>query len=398
MKSVSHHSITLEYKIQRIFDQVYSNQINESLSSYERLQLRSGFEDALNEGIGKLLAKGANLVSKAGEKLKGLGDRLAGGAKSAYNYVTAKSSEYYEKGKKLAGDAIESLKNFKDKLVADIVEGYNVALAKITAGYEAFKTSMTLVYQKLIKSIQESYTSMKDKAAAFGEYIKGAFSEILAKISLLAQQSKEKFLAMKEGFTEWVQKNKQSILKSLEEAKAFGVKGLERAIMLAKKAFEGGKDALKFIGILSIAIIMTPIILLIMGLKAIPGLIESAKVMISDYIQKEIEDYKEYREDGNSIVPGKLYNYTNKEGKKTVVKVLSLKNDTSIGPDKVWLTKDDEMKDGLEKGFASVLYPDKDGQYTSKSREIAINAEKLEPVAENLKYLQTFERFIQRNY
>jgi len=391
MKSLSYHSITLESKIQIIFDQVYSTRINESLSNYERLQLISGFEDTINEGIGKLLAKGANLVSS-------FGDRLAGGAKNAYNYVTTKSSEYYEKGKKLAGDAIESLKNFKDKLVADIVEGYNNALAKITAGYESFKNSMTLVYQNVIKNIQESYTAMKDKAEAFAEYIKGAFSEILAKISLLAQQSKEKFLAMKEGFKEWSQKNKQSILESLDEAKSIGISGLERAIMLAKNALEGGKDVLKFIGILSIVIITAPIILLIKGLKAIPGLIESAKEMISNYIQKEIEEYKEYREDGNSIVPGKLYSYTNKKGKKSIVKVLSLTNDTAMGPDKVWMTQDDEMKDGLAKGFASVLYPDKDGQYTSKSREIAINAENLEPVAENLKYLQTFERFIQRNY
>lgn len=398
MKSTNRHSIVLESKIENIFNQVYSNRLNESLSSYQKNQLQAGFEDGINEVLGKLLAKGVTAISGAGDKLKAFGTRIVGGGKKALDYVTAKGNEYYEKGKKLAGDAIKNLQEFKDKLIKDIVEGYDAAVAKIAAGYEAFKTQMTIIYQKTIKAIEESYVAMKDKAAAFAEYIKGAFSEILAKISLLAQSTKEKFLAMKEGFNEWVNKNKKSISESLEKLKTLGIKGIEQFIELSKKALEGGKDVLKLIGILSIAIILGPIILLIAGLKAIPGIIESAKEMISNYINREIEEYKEFRINPNGLSKGKLYDYTNKAGKTNRVKLLSTTNDTAIGLDKEWMTKDDEMKAGLERGFASVLFPDKDGQYTSKSREIAVSSDKLVAVAENLKYLQTFERFTQQNY
>ena len=86
----------------------------------------------------------------------------------------------------------------------------------------------------------------------------------------------------------------------------------------------------------------------------------------------------------SDIVSGRLYNYTNKAGKKSIVKVLSVTHDTEIGKDKEWLTKDDKKADTLNKGYASVIFPDNDGKYTSKSREMAVNKNQLEPVKESI--------------
>ena len=86
----------------------------------------------------------------------------------------------------------------------------------------------------------------------------------------------------------------------------------------------------------------------------------------------------------SDIVSGRLYNYKNKAGKKSIVKVISVTHDTKIGKDKVWLTKDDEKADTLNKGYASVIFPDKDGKYTSKSREIAVTTSQLQPVKESI--------------
>jgi hypothetical protein len=86
----------------------------------------------------------------------------------------------------------------------------------------------------------------------------------------------------------------------------------------------------------------------------------------------------------SDIVSGRLYNYTNKAGKKSIVKVISVTHDTEIGKDKEWLTKDDKKVDTLQNGYASVIYPDKDGKYTSKSREMAVTTSKLEPVKESI--------------
>ena len=81
---------------------------------------------------------------------------------------------------------------------------------------------------------------------------------------------------------------------------------------------------------------------------------------------------------------GNEYLYTNKKGEKKKVKVISLTNDTSIGNDKNWLTKDDVKKDPLASGKVSVIFRDKEGKYTSKSPEIAVDSKQLAPLRESL--------------
>jgi len=81
---------------------------------------------------------------------------------------------------------------------------------------------------------------------------------------------------------------------------------------------------------------------------------------------------------------GNEYLYTNKKGEKKKVKLISLTHDTSIGNDKTWLTKDDVKKDTLASGKASVIFRDKDGKYTSKSPETAVNLNQLAPIKESL--------------
>ena len=81
---------------------------------------------------------------------------------------------------------------------------------------------------------------------------------------------------------------------------------------------------------------------------------------------------------------GNEYLYTNKKGEKKKVKLISLTHDTSIGNDKTWLTKDDAKKDTLASGKASVIFRDKEGKYTSKSPEIAVDSNQLAPIKESL--------------
>jgi hypothetical protein len=86
----------------------------------------------------------------------------------------------------------------------------------------------------------------------------------------------------------------------------------------------------------------------------------------------------------SDIVSGRLYNYTSKAGKKSIVKVISVTHDTQIGKDKDWLTKDDKKVDTLQKGYTSVIYPDKDGKYTNKSKEMAVKTSQLQPLRESI--------------
>jgi len=79
---------------------------------------------------------------------------------------------------------------------------------------------------------------------------------------------------------------------------------------------------------------------------------------------------------------GKLYYFTNSKGVTKKVKLISLTNDTGVGPDKKWLTKDDIDQGKLPPNSASIIYPDKDGKYSNKSREAGVDVDKLKPVKE----------------
>lgn len=81
---------------------------------------------------------------------------------------------------------------------------------------------------------------------------------------------------------------------------------------------------------------------------------------------------------------GNEYLYTNKKGDKKKVKLISLTHDTSIGSDKTWITKDDIKKDTLASGKVSVIFRDKEGKYTGKSPEIAVDSNQLAPLKEAL--------------
>lgn len=93
---------------------------------------------------------------------------------------------------------------------------------------------------------------------------------------------------------------------------------------------------------------------------------------------------------------GKEYIYTNKSGREKTVKLISLTHDTKIGSDRKWLTKDDKKVDTLENGYVSVIYPDKSGNFTSKSPEMAVLKSQLslkESVEEKLKHISSFEKY-----
>ena len=106
-------------------------------------------------------------------------------------------------------------------------------------------------------------------------------------------------------------------------------------------------------------------------------------IEISDQIEKSIIVDKEAdKKRSGGIEVGKEYYYTNRDGKKTRVKVISLSNVKDIGPDKKWITKDDRNVGTIKKGLASVAFQDKEGKYGSRTN--AVDPSKLVPVEESI--------------
>jgi len=81
--------------------------------------------------------------------------------------------------------------------------------------------------------------------------------------------------------------------------------------------------------------------------------------------------------DKKALKVGNIYTFTNKNGKKKKVKLISLTHDTSVGADKIWLTDDDKKTIKLKDGYVSVIFKDKKGKFSSASPEMAVDIEQL---------------------
>ena len=269
--------------IEKIWNRVYS--VNESMTVSERKELIRGFEDGINEGIGSLLGR----AWKSGKE-------LVGGAKQAWNAMAAKVKEYYEKGKKLAGEAWEKMKEFAGSVMQKIKESYSKAIESITTSYQSFKLAISNAYQEALKSINSAYESMKDKAAAFAEACKGIWSDILEESALLIQATKDKLSAMKEGVNEWFAKNKAELEKSVIQAKSSSIDSMKRLGDLASGALAKASKTAAEIGEVAIVICVLPIIAIVEGIKAIPGVYDSAVEMVNNYVEKQVADFRKMSE------------------------------------------------------------------------------------------------------
>jgi hypothetical protein len=136
---------------------------------------------------------------------------------------------------------------------------------------------------------------MKDKATSFAEACKGIWSDILEESALLIQATKEKFTAMKEGFSRWFDKNKADLEKSAREAKSSGISSMVKLGEMISASLEKGAKVASDAGAVALFICVSPIILLVNGVKAIPGVYDSAVGMIRAFVEKEASEYSANR-------------------------------------------------------------------------------------------------------
>lgn len=93
---------------------------------------------------------------------------------------------------------------------------------------------------------------------------------------------------------------------------------------------------------------------------------------------KELSNQIEGKKSTIELKVGDEYIYTNKEGEKKEVKLVSTKSQMKVGPDKEWATKDDVSVEDLAGDVAFVAFKNKKGEFDSSSRAVAVLKSKLE--------------------
>jgi phage-related protein len=287
--------IILTEEINMIWNKVYS--VNESLSYNERMQLRKGFEDGINEFFGsirKSVEKGAS--------------KLFHGAKKRFDQSVDKAKDYYEKGKKLAGNAWEAIKKFADDISDKIQSGFNSAVDSITSGYEKFKQSISNTIKDASESITQAYEKMKDKGEAFLESFKGIVHGAIAKGKIFKQGIVDKFKAMGEKTGEWIKQNKESIEKTAMEMKSTGTEAMKSIADMTLKLLKSGAKAALATGVIAIMLVAGTFNLLVKGVQKIGEGANYVKAQVDEFIEKEKEEWKNSSggwEEGKEAVYGK---------------------------------------------------------------------------------------------
>lgn len=291
----------LKREIRSIMNEVYS--VNESITMLERQELIRGFEDGINEEIGgflgRMAGKTANFFSKAADKATEWKDKsskaistMGTNIKNTYNAAVKKAEEFYQKGKQLAGEAWEKIKNFADQCVQKIQSGYAAAMNAIASGWKSFKNALSTTYNEVSQAISSAWEQMKEEAAAFGEAIAAIWANIVKETAAMIQSMKQKMKEMGEKSSKWIQENKAELEKDAQIAAQSTLEGLKTLGQKTMEILKQGKDIAVEVGMVIVFMVVYPFELLWKGIKAIPGVAERVSVMVKDFINKEVEEYK----------------------------------------------------------------------------------------------------------
>lgn len=272
----------LKLELDLIYQNIY--RLNESLSKEDFDLLKAGFEDGINEGIGKWLGKAAGFISSIPSK-------IGKAAKS----VADKTSNLYKRGKAWASNAIDKVKTWMEDTYTKISDWVSDAGKWISEKYTLFVEKMGEAFSSMGKKLVEFWEATKDKSKAFWEATKNLFKKISDSIAKGYKSVSDKLSKMGTDITEWVKRNWVKLQEGLGRAGDKFADLYRRALEAIKK---GGASAAKWIKIIALRMVIIPARKAIKWLKKVPALYREFMDKLNKFIDKEIQDFKLGFEDG----------------------------------------------------------------------------------------------------
>jgi len=268
--------MNLKEELDFIYENVYK--MNESLSTEDFALLSAGFEDGINEGIGKWLGKAAGWVSDIPGKIK-RGSKVVGD----------KAKEIYAKGKEFAKNAIDKIKNWMSETGEKIKVWISEAGKWISEKYDLFVQKMEEAFSSMGKKLVEFWEATKEKSKALWEATKNLFEKISDSIKNGYQSVKRKLSEMGDGISEWVKKNWTRLKEGVEELGDKFADLYRKALDAIKR---GGASAKKWIRIIALRMVIIPARKAAKWLKKVPALYKEYMGKLRKFIDKEILDFK----------------------------------------------------------------------------------------------------------
>lgn len=275
--------MNLKLKLDRIYDEVYA--MNENNADDQRIII-AGFEDAVNEGIGKWLGKIAGGVASAPSK-------IGGAIRSGWDKVSKKTADLYQKGTELGKKVVTNVKDWFKETGAAISKKLGEWGDRIKSGWQNFKDWCKDTFDKLGKSIVEFWEATKEKGGQFIDAIGKFWSDMKEKIKKAYATTIEKFASWGEGARKWVKENYAN-LKEWSKEKYEGAVEFLRAKydaaleFIVKKSNATGNALKKAMSAIATWVVLKPYTWILTNVKKIPALYESFK----KWLQQQANEFK----------------------------------------------------------------------------------------------------------
>jgi hypothetical protein len=266
-----------------IYNRVYI--VKESMSDEDWTSLKEGFEDGITEGIGKWLGKATGWASSVPGKIK-----------DGIKKVSDKTKEAYRKGKEWAKQAIEKAKDWMSEKTKAVKDWMSETANKIKEGFSNFVVSMKNMFSKIGEKLVEYWDAIKDKSKEWSESIVTFFNKMMESAKTGMASFKKWIVEKGASISKWVSEN-------WDKLKAFGEKSKGKFRDLYLKALENlkklGDKAKGWLDVVILYIYTKPMDVIKRWIKNIPELYEKYKNMISEFIKKQIHEFKLGFEEGS---------------------------------------------------------------------------------------------------
>lgn len=180
----------LKFELDRIYEMVYT--MNEANEDDKRI-LIAGFEDAINEGIGKWLGKVAGKVASAPAKI---GRAVKKGAVDLYN-----------KGKELGNKAVSAVKDFFKRTGEKISSMLDQWGTKIKEGWVKFTEWCKSTYDNIGDSLVQFWQAVKDKSEGLVDTLAVFWLNMKNKLKSAYEATKKRFVQFGGDLVKWVTDN-----------------------------------------------------------------------------------------------------------------------------------------------------------------------------------------------
>lgn len=275
--------MNLKLKLDRIYNDVYRT--NEA-SSEDRKIIIAGFEDAVNEGIGKWLGKAAGSIASAPSK-------IGKAIRTSWDTISNKTKDLYNKGVEKGKEVVANVKDWFKRTGEDISKKIGEWGDRIKSRWASFTDWCKKTYYGIGLSLLGFWEATKDKAGEFASVISKFWSDMTEKIKNAYARTIEKMAELRKNASKWVKENWKSLKEWGSEKYEGAVEWLRTKYNAAlefilKAANASGKGLKKAISFIAAWTVIKPYTWIKDKIEKIPALYDSFK----KWLEKQANEFK----------------------------------------------------------------------------------------------------------